>query len=60
MIIILKKAIYKLKEENTCEVYIIIKIRNKTNNKVSERKLDLLNFILINIYRLFPTILNRA
>jgi hypothetical protein len=33
-------------------------MRNKTNNKVSERKLDLLDFILINIYRLLPIILS--
>jgi hypothetical protein len=33
-------------------------MRNKTNNKVSERKLSLLDFILINIYRLLPIILN--
>jgi hypothetical protein len=37
-----------------------MKIQNKINNKVSERKLDLLDFVLINIYKLFPIILNRA
>jgi hypothetical protein len=53
-------VIYKLKKKNIYEVYVIIKIRNKTNNKVSKRKLSLLDFILINIYRLFLIILNRA
>jgi hypothetical protein len=49
-----------LKKKGICEVYVIIKIRNKTKNKVFERKLSLLNLILIDIYRLFPTVLNRA
>jgi hypothetical protein len=35
-----------------------MKIQNKINSKVSERKLSLLDFILINIYRLFLTILS--
>jgi hypothetical protein len=57
-ITILQKAIYKLKEKSVYEVCAITKMRNKTNNKVSERKLSLLDLISINIYGLLPTILS--
>ena len=40
------------------KVYALTKMRNRINNKVSERKSNLLNLILINIYRLLLEALN--
>jgi hypothetical protein len=46
----LQKAIRKPSEIKPCEVYALIKMRNRTNVYISERKDNLLNLVLINIY----------
>jgi hypothetical protein len=51
-------TIYKPKIIESYKIYILTKMRNRTNNKVLERKFNLLNLILINIYRLLPEVLN--
>jgi thiamine pyrophosphokinase len=51
VIITLQKAIRKPSEMKPCEVYTLIKMRNRTNTRVSERKDNLLNLVLINIYK---------
>jgi hypothetical protein len=57
---IFQKTIYKLKIMKPCEVYTLIKIRNRINGCVSERKFNLLNLALIDIYRWLLFIFNNA
>jgi hypothetical protein len=60
VIITLQKAIRKPSEMKPCEVYTLIKMRNRTNTRVSERKDNLLNLVLINICGLLPMALSGA
>jgi hypothetical protein len=47
--IIFQKVIHKLKIIEPYKVYALIKIRNRINGYVSERKFNLLNLALIDI-----------
>jgi hypothetical protein len=58
--IIFQRAIHKLKIMEPCEVCVLIKIRNRINGCVSERKFNLLNLALINIYKPLPFIFNNT
>jgi hypothetical protein len=59
-VIILQKAIYKLKKTDLYKVCAVTKMRNRINAYISERKANLLDFILINIYKSFPSALSGA
>jgi thiamine pyrophosphokinase len=60
VIITLQKIIRKLNEIKSCKVYTLIKMRNRTNIYILKRKNNLLNLVLINIYKLLSMTLSGA
>jgi hypothetical protein len=56
----LQKAIRKPSKIKPCKVYTLIKIRNRINARVLERKNNLLNLVLINICKSLPVTLSGA
>jgi hypothetical protein len=60
VVITLQKAIRKSNKIKPCEIYVLTKMRNRTNVYISERKDNLLDLILINICRLLFMTLSGA
>jgi hypothetical protein len=60
VVITLQKVIRKLSEMEPCKVCALTKMRNRTNARVSERKDNLFDLVLINICGLLPMALSGA